>query len=237
MRGQNSKGFTLIELLTVMAIITVILAVSTPAVNALKGSGDFSRSASQLADVLQQARTYALSHNTYVYVGLTEMDGTNPKNSGEGRVVLMLMASKDGTRGYDVSNPTPLSSTTLALLSKPVVLPNMHLALSTDLSAAGSMATLPQLNSQDGSLDLGAADSATPIDRVWNNSSYTFSKVVQFDPRGVARIHVSGGDGENVPLWIQISLQEAKGNTIPANAQEGAIQIAGVSGAVRVYRP
>lgn len=233
--GQAKRGFSLVELMAVMAIMVVVVAVSIPAVNALKGAGDFNQGAFQLAGALEQARAYALANNTYVYVGLTERDGTNPQTSGQGRLVFVLLAAKDGTRGYDLNNPAAIDTSGLAHLSKPVVLPNMHLAASTDLADAGALAERPPLDS--GSHDLASVDSATPIDSSVSGASYTFSKVIQFDPQGVARVHTASNDGDDVPLWIEIALQEAKGNVVPANAQEGAIQVAGVSGAVRVYRP
>jgi prepilin-type N-terminal cleavage/methylation domain-containing protein len=233
--GKAKQGFSLLELLAVMAIMAMVVAVSTPAVNALKGTGDFDQAAYQVASALEQARAYALANNTYVYMGLTERDGADPQTSGQGRLVLMLMASKDGTRGYDLNSPSPLSSSALVLLSKPVVLQNLHLAASKELSKTGALQERPELEA--GSQDLALVDSATPIASALGSTSYTFSKVIQFDPQGVARVHTASNDGDEVPLWIEIALQEAKGNTVPSNAQEGAIQVAGVSGAVRVYRP
>src|SRR5213596_34315 len=84
-------GFTLLELLIVVGIIAVLLVLIAPAFTYIKG-------------VLDTARTYAKANNTYTWVGFFEEDAslssTNPATAGNGRVVISIVASKDGRNVY-----------------------------------------------------------------------------------------------------------------------------------------
>ncbi|HET6410278.1 MAG TPA: prepilin-type N-terminal cleavage/methylation domain-containing protein [Chthoniobacteraceae bacterium] len=62
-------------------------------------------------------------------------------------------------------------------------------------------------------------------------SSVTFEKVIQFSPHGGARIKPTA-----ISRWIQIGLQPMNGNT-PNDKNMAALQIAGLTGQVRVFRP
>jgi hypothetical protein len=73
---------------------------------------------------------------------------------------------------------------------------------------------------------------------------YTFTKVVEFDPQGSARIIVGPPANylDAIPHYIEIGLQPANGTSVApvvsgATGQIAAIQIDGMSGATRIYRP
>src|ERR1700722_5827359 len=84
--SENHKAFTLVELLMVIVIIAVMLVLSIPAFYAIKGGSDITKAAYDISGVLEQARTYAMANNTYVWVGFYEEDGsvlsTNPATPG-----------------------------------------------------------------------------------------------------------------------------------------------------------
>jgi len=235
------RGFTLMELLVVVTIMGVLMGASIPAINGLKSSGDFNRNLFNLAGTLEQARSYAMANNTYVYVGIEEIDGGKPvangNTSGTGRVMVVVKASKDGTRGYDINNPSATDDNTfdssLSPLGKMVVMDNMSLAQSGNLSSQNGMIR-PNLDSASYDLAQNNADSAKEV--IWKPTNLTFSKVIQFDPQGIARIQTDS-NGDTVPPLIEIGLRESKGNTVLSKGQQAALQIAGVTGAVRVYRP
>ena len=94
------RGFTLVELLVVIAIIVLLSFLAIPAIQSLGKAGGFTKGVYDMADSLNLARSYAVAQNTYVYVGLTEVDVTqspsaSPQvNSGiGGRVILAAVSS------------------------------------------------------------------------------------------------------------------------------------------------
>src|SRR5207302_6669304 len=102
--GRRSFGFTLIELLIVVCIIAVLLVLIAPAFTTIKGGTDVTSAAYTIKGVLDIARTYAKTNNTYTWVGLYEEDvsqsSTNPATAGTGRLVISIVASKNGTMLY-----------------------------------------------------------------------------------------------------------------------------------------
>src|SRR5437879_6414334 len=104
-------GFTLIELLIVIGIMGVLLVLIAPAFTSIKGGTDVTSAAYTIKGTLDTARTYAKANNTYTWVGFKEVDvsqnaSASPQLNGTGRVAVAIVASKDGTRGYDITNPS-----------------------------------------------------------------------------------------------------------------------------------
>src|SRR5205814_1611240 len=121
----RSRGFTLLEMLIVMGIIAILMVLLAPAFTSIKSGTDVTSAAYTIKGVLDQARTYAMANNTYTWVGLYEEDAsqpsTNPATPGTGRVVLSIVASKDGTTVYTgalTSPATELDPTRLVQLGK-----------------------------------------------------------------------------------------------------------------------
>src|SRR5213075_3166192 len=82
--------------------------------------------------VLDTARTYAKANSTYTWVGFYEEDvsqpSTNPPTVGTGRLVMSIVASKDGTKVYDTTS-TSIDPMRLIQVGKLVKVNNVHLAL------------------------------------------------------------------------------------------------------------
>src|SRR5204863_2839723 len=101
---ERASAFTLIELLIVMGIIGVLLVLIAPAFTSMKGGTDVTSAAYTIEGVLDTARTYAKANNTYTWVGFYEEDvsqvSMTPAAAGIGRVVMSIVASKDGTMIY-----------------------------------------------------------------------------------------------------------------------------------------
>ena len=110
---ESLRGFTLIELLIVISIIAILMVLLAPAFTSLKSAGDVTSAAYTIKGVLDTARTYAKANNTYTWVGFYEEDvsqpsishGTDPCTGCVGRVVISIVASKDGTIIHDPTNP------------------------------------------------------------------------------------------------------------------------------------
>src|SRR5438105_6354918 len=106
---ERASAFTLLELLIVVGIIAVLLVLIAPAFTTIKGGNDVTSAAYTIKGVLDQARTYAMANNTYTWVGFYEENTVNPASPNSstpaiGRVIMSVVASKDGTSAYDPNN-------------------------------------------------------------------------------------------------------------------------------------
>jgi Tfp pilus assembly protein FimT len=193
----------------------------------------------------------------------SQSSSASPQSAGTGRVAIAVIASKDGTQPYRSllnSNPNTLatwptvygSGGAFVAVTKVMTFQNLHLAdlqsTSQTLPTSGNMAR-PAVSAY---YDIGntstAYNSATPF--AWPlgarlagspQPQYTFNKVIEFDPQGSARI-ISTTNLNAIPYCIEIGLQPTHGVTaIPlastTSGQIAAIQIDGMSGATRTYRP
>ncbi len=68
---KERPPFTLVELLVVMSIIGMLALITLPALASLNNSGGMNRAVSGIPLLLDQARAYAMAHNTYVWVGFS----------------------------------------------------------------------------------------------------------------------------------------------------------------------
>ena len=263
-RGRPTfHGFSLVELLVVIAIITILTVVAIPAFNSIKGGSDITKAAYDVAGVLDNARAYAMANNTFVYVGIAEVDSAaDPSASPQtntispavgGRVVVATVASKDGTRGYDVTSstlPSPAcwdnynNGANFVAIGKLHRFENVHMTASF-LDIPNSVGTSrPTVSGGTGGTGyiLGSATctSVTPFDwplgKAIGAGQYSFAKVINFDPQGVPRIQTATNTDALVQN-MEIGLWPARGKTVPAKANAAAIQINGITGATRIYRP
>src|SRR5438874_11614357 len=107
----KQSSFTLIELMVVIAIVTLLTALLTPAFKNLKSAGDVTSAAYTVKGVLDQARTYAKANSTYTWVGFFEEDVSQPSTTpqataGIGRIVISVVASNHGNNIYNTSSLT-----------------------------------------------------------------------------------------------------------------------------------
>ncbi len=256
------SAFTLIELIVVVAIIGIITALAIPAFQTINSANSLTRAVSGVSGTLERARAYAMANNLYVYVGLAEVnadvaESASPQTPATpavgGRLVAVVVAVRDGTRGYDLlsSLPDPAwtnynQASSLVSLGNLEVFENVHLAASLGTSPTDGPMARPAVGSSS-RLGETACRSVTPL--AWPlgaplsaaQAQYYFQKVIQFDPQGTARIQ-SATNQDNIERWMEISLQQTHGSAVPAVSADGtgaiaAIQIDGMTGAVRIYRP
>src|SRR6476646_1336239 len=135
MKLERATAFTLLELLIVVGIIGLLLVLIAPAFTYIKGGTDVTSAAYTIQGVLDTARTYAKANNTYTWVGFFEEDvsSTTSGSGGIGRIVMSIVASKDGTRIYDPNNLGQQDITTgLIQVGKLTKIDNVHLWTHTD---------------------------------------------------------------------------------------------------------
>ena len=266
----KNHAFTLIELITVMAIIVLLMVMVVPAMTGLKSANEVTKTAYDLTGLLDSSRAFAIANHTYVFVGFAEFDvtqseSTKPQKAGTGRVVAAAVASKDGTRMFNIyDNNTKTTwednykagakngnGANLVPIGKIVRFDNVHLADSLGAPPkTGNMARY----SVNNEYRIGHPDfvSLTPFN--WplgtplgqGNGQYYFEKVLIFDPQGAARFHwkrpsATVGDYSFVQ-WYEIGLLQTRGTVVikPQSASIGnqvAIMISGLTGGSRIYRP
>jgi len=240
---KRNRAFTLLELLIVIGIIAVLLVLIAPAFTSLKSAGDVTSAAYTIKGVLDTACTYAKANNTYTWVGFYEEDvsqqSTTPATPGNGRLVMSIVASKDGT---NVATTNPIDPTKLIQVGKLTKIGNVHLATSADGTnlplgsntyPGTTFDTRPTVTSTYCIGD--AANSSTPfVYPLAGALQYTFMKAVQFSSSGEARVN-------NLTNSLQpageIGLRPTHGATVDMNNPNVlAIQFTGVGGDVAVYR-
>src|SRR6266567_2841026 len=135
--ASREGGFTLLELLIVVGIIALLLVLVAPAFTSIKSGTDVTSAAYTIKGVLDTARTYAKANNTYTWVGFYEENGSNPSSPNPdtppvGRIIISIVASKDGTKIYTPplsGSPVDMDpdGTKLLQVGKLAKLDNMHL--------------------------------------------------------------------------------------------------------------
>ena len=241
---RRSAGFTLVELLTVLTIISVLTAVVVPAMNGMKDADNITNASYTVAGELQRARAYAMAHNTYVWVGFYEeaANAQAPTNvfpyTGEGRLVMGLAASVDGTDIFAAgASPATIPASRLMPIDKLIKIQNVHV---TDIGAPTGTGT--PLESRPNGAYNGQTSEQYGInsDNVTEETpypfaldSYTFYKTVCYTPTGEAMI-----DGNSALRRVgEIDLRLTHGTTVSANSSNVvAIQFTGIGGGVQTYR-
>jgi type II secretory pathway pseudopilin PulG len=258
----------LLELLVVVGIISMLLALVAPAFTSLKSAGDVNSAVYGIKGLLENARTYAKANHTYVFVGFAEVDASVSSSVSPqvttgatpyGRVAVAVVASKDGTRQcqYVTSNQCSdwaanyANGTNLIAIGKLQRYENLHFLVNfpswTPTAHPNSKMARFQPSASPYTLGLSTSTSVTPF--AWplgspldSSYQYRFNKVINFDPRGIARIATSG-NGDEIARLMEIDFQPTHGTLVPpvpTNQDVGnhaAIQIAPTTGAIRVYRP
>ena len=256
---SRRAGFTLVEMLVVCGVIAVMLAMVIPAFMGINGAANMTKAAYDVSATLENARSYARANNTYVWVGFFEESESLLTSGpvGTGRIVISTTASKDGTMIYTASSlPTTSAAMTPGLiqLNKLVKIDNVHLKTAgvndpNNVFPIGSgtgstFVTRPLVSDtsalwQVGEIALAAASSQAPFQYPVGNpapsSTYTFKTAMQFSPRGEVRMNDASQPLQPI---LEIGLQPTHG-TIPdtANRNVVAVQITGITGNVKIYRP
>ncbi|XHR27099.1 MAG: Tfp pilus assembly protein FimT/FimU [Chthoniobacteraceae bacterium] len=257
-RRRSASAFTLLELLVTLGVVSLLFALVAPAIKGMTSAADLTRAAYTIQGALDQARMYAVANNTYTWVGFFEEDNAQPSQTpavpGVGRVVIALVASRDGSRIYNkaqasAGNPSAqaLPSSRLVLISKPIKLNNVHIfnaaSQSIGTRAAGvikdqnivGLTSLPLLFSMQYPL-VGTAGYTFGVRPVGSSGGVPVANgIVQFNPRGEA---LSDAGPVIVPAPVlEIAIKEAHGNRTAAGANVIALNISGLTGQTTLFRP
>jgi type II secretory pathway pseudopilin PulG len=255
------RGFTLIELLWVIGIMIILMVLIAPAFTNLKSAGDVTSAAYTIKGVLDQARTYAMANNTYTWVGFYEenvsQSSTNPATPGTGRVVMSIVASKDGTTVYNPNsgvNPDPIDPTRLSQVGKLVKIENVHLPIfkKYDSGTGNTFDTRPATApnwGRFGDINMTPSSPSTPsqfpfqypVGSATAPWQYTFVKTLRFSPRGESKVNSTYDIRTEVEVGLQPTHGTAPdGNVLDANGKLVgnlvAVQISGIGGNVKIYQ-
>lgn len=200
---RDTGGFSLVELLSVMAIMSVLFALGAPlATGSLRKAGDMNQAVLQISLLLEQARTYAMANNTYVWVGFSE-------DSENRRLTVSGVAGSTGSIN-------DLEDASWRAVFKPQ---RFERILFDDGSGLVGLAEADDL----------ADSNLLPYQLTVGGEQVTFRDVIRFGPMGDARVKAEEGS-----RWIQLGLKSAYRATGDPNV--AALQVAGMTGQVRIFR-
>jgi prepilin-type N-terminal cleavage/methylation domain-containing protein len=226
---ERVSAFTLIELLTVISIIAILMALVVPAFTSLKSAGNVTSAVSTVRETLEQARTYAMANNTYVWVGFAGSVGATVT----GQVSLVIVASNDGTQlGTDSTSFSQLvvgtGPGTVTQISKLKRLENFHVgdavAPTNDGTEFGNRPSVPATYQVSSS-----GDTAHPF----TVQQTTFNRWIQFSPRGEPVVE---GGATQIADYAEVGLLPTYGSALALTPNIAAIQISGFGGNVKIYR-
>jgi prepilin-type N-terminal cleavage/methylation domain-containing protein len=220
------SAFTLIELLVVVGLIAILASATIPAFNAIRGSSSLSSQSALIGDLLASARFYAMSKNTYVCFAM----GETLAGSVKPQMFVVTLASLTGSR----IDPTLASSYT-------VLKKNTRLFDNLQLDSVGDFGG--SLSRPQGARVVDVAQEQSSVSFAFANpvretgiqvsGVLTADKVIEFDPRGVARYPKGSASQPQLFNYYEIPVKQIVGN----ENNLSVIQLDGVAGMVTTYRP
>jgi type II secretory pathway pseudopilin PulG len=249
---ERASAFTLLELLIVVGIMGLLLVLIAPAFTTIKGGTDVTSAAYTIQGVLDTARTYAKANNTYTWVGFYEEDATattptnnTPAYPGKGRVLLAIVASKDGTKIYEDADPAAaLPLDRISPVGKLVRIEGIHLTDLGNPSPTPNPAPVPDTiparpytpyteGSPFDHFNRISSDSIDTTRFTFTAQNYTFYKTIRFNPRGDANINST----YNLKHEGEIGIKPTHGAAVDLNSPNVvAIQFTGFGGNIKIYR-
>jgi prepilin-type N-terminal cleavage/methylation domain-containing protein len=158
----SSKAFTLVEMLTVTFVIAILATIAIPSISGLSNEGNMNQAIGGISSLLEEARAYAMGHNTYVWVGFT------PNATTQQLTV--------GVVGGNTGEITDLASSAYSPITPLHVYNYFSLASITGLTgmaANGDSITASQIGA---------------FSQTGRGTMVTFTDVIQYSPQGVASV-------------------------------------------------
>jgi prepilin-type N-terminal cleavage/methylation domain-containing protein len=218
--GHKTSGFTLTELLVVLAIMGLMVLLAMPALSALRTSEGVNSAVNGVSLLLGQARNYAMAHNTYVWVGFYESTSTQTLTVG------MV--------GGTTSSVSDLANSNYVPIAQVQYFPHLNITTVASVEASNSSMTSSSSKTPWANGTELNASTLAGFTQTAGGTTITFPQgsILQFDPQGEVNVSSSGV----LPHWIQFGLQPIQGGNT-TNPNVAAVQIAGLSGAIQVFRP
>lgn len=244
--GSSSqlRGFSFIEVLVVSTIVIAMMGLASTAYHSVVTNSGVDTAVHRISAELESARSYAITHNTYTWVGFQEesvsgisQSSQEPPYPGKGRVLIAVIASRDGTELVQRDDPAGLLPIDrFSQIGKTVKLENVHL---TDLPAplggmTGTFNGRPSYPCDTGNEAARiSSDSAARSPFPFEVQGCTFYKTVRFSPRGEAVVNNSA-EPEH---YAEIGIRQTRGSQILVSSNVAAIQFTGIAGNVKIYKP
>jgi type II secretory pathway pseudopilin PulG len=245
-QSERASAFTLLELLVVIGLIAILLVLVGPAFTTMKSGSDVTSAIYGVKGVLENARAYAKTNHTYVFVGFAEVDSSidasiSPQiSTGDtpyGRVAVAVVASKDGTSQYQYATTDQgtdwkanyANGAHLVAVGKLQTYENLHF-VPVDFGSwspgAHPNSKMARYQPTGPPYILGNAASTSVTPFTWPLGSplesgyqYRFDRVINFDPTGIARI-ATANNGDAVAHVIEIDFQPTHGTAVPVPPED-----------------
>ncbi len=226
--SKRSIGFTMVELLVVIAIMIVLVALTVPALTSMAKGNQMTQSLIEISGMLEQARQYAISRNTYVWVAMRP----NPNGANGDELSVAVLASKTGTDPF----ATPWSSygavpdDQIDLAARVRTFDQIRFEEAGTFTSsnipglAGKTATTAAKNSPS------KGSASFQIKLPGASTASDFNRVIQFTPNGEARV------SSNVIDVIEFGLRPTRGKSGDEN-NVAVVRVNGLTGQTAVFRP
>ncbi len=209
--GRSMKGFTLVELLCVLAIMSIVMATTWSSLAGLMTGNSLTNDAYDLSGLVQQAKTAAMTQNSYVWLGFYSYT-----LNGAPVIAVATVSAKSGLA-------TDLLNNNYQPLVKNLTLKNVV------LDQAKAYLNLSGVDTNNS--DAVTQSTTTFMANVPGQGNVTFSGVVAFSPEG--SIYLPQTDGSLTPVpCVGIGLDAAPSKV----TKTVAVQIHGLSGQVSIFQ-
>jgi type II secretory pathway pseudopilin PulG len=234
-RSRHSHGrraFSLVELLAVITVIIILAFVSLPAISSLVGSGNANRNISQLGDILELAREYAVANNTYVWVVFYPATSSG----GVSSLSVAVLGSNDGTDPASSSSAPwgnancsygTAPNSEISLVNKVIILQQTSLQ-NAGTYAVNSLPAAPAVTSTANSV-ASSSHGFFSMTLPSGSSAVNFTQGIEYLPSGQAR---NGSSPSNV---IDLDVDTLVGNVSQLH-NAAVVRINGLTGMPVVYR-
>jgi len=217
-RHRGAAAFSLIELLVVLAVVSLLVAASLPALSAIEANR-FTSNVRTVESTLNLARQIAASRNTYAWV----LFASETDSKGQPELLIAVIDSKEGTDPVEWGAYSPtLPDDVLEMATPLVVLTGVAL-----LDPGGvKVPNLPATGTV-----VGPASGATSIHlRIPARGVVTFRKAIRFSAATGGRV------SDDDQSFVELDLQRLNG-TVGDPRNVAVLRVDSATGRVQTYRP
>ncbi len=219
--GISRRAFSLIELLCVVCVMTLLAVLSGPALRALQNAGAVNKAIEELSGTCAVARLYAMTHHTYVRVGIAQVAAGGLRRVPS--TIVIMLYSADGTLANDDATGMADNSK-WRLINKALVLNNICVYDSLNASTPDTVDDAKP----------SATDIASFTRKVGDLGTCTFSAIIQFNAVGEARVSRS-----EPSRYIKLGMDQPRQASTPDIRRDEnpfILRLSGINGTVNILR-